>query len=102
MPIVLQKFEITMNDGEGNFVFEEVDGSFLKNDYELELFVHRTPKGNFRVSEATTGLAITSEMKTKKEAVEELHKVIDSRGLKVVKEKIKERLEEVNELKKAN
>ncbi len=91
MPIILQKFEITVKDGDGNYTSQEIDGSLLKNDYGVEFFVHRSPKG-FRVSEVSTGLAVTPEMKTKKEAVTELHNVVESRGVDMVKERIKQRL----------
>jgi hypothetical protein len=91
VPIILQKFEITVKDGDGNYTSQEIDGSLLKNDYGVEFFVHRSPKG-FRVSEVSTGLAVTPEMKTKKEAVTELHNVVESRGVDMVKERIKQRL----------
>ena len=41
MPIVLQKFKVAVNVGDGQTKFDEVEGREIKNDYGLQLFVHK-------------------------------------------------------------
>ena len=95
MPIVLQKFEITLNDGNGGYKLEEIEGTPVQNDYGIVFFVHRTNDGGYRVSEQSTGLAFTPVVKLKRDAIQKMHEIIKERGLDEANKIIKERYEEV-------
>jgi hypothetical protein len=95
MPIVLQKFKVAVNAGNGKVRFEEIEGSEIKNEYGLDLFVHKSPTGEYKVSEMTTGCSITKACALKRDAVNELHEVVKKHGVEKIKEQIKIRESEI-------
>ena len=97
MPIVLQKFRVAVNAGQGKVKFEEVEGSEIKNEYGLDLFVHKSPTGEYKVSEMTTGCSLTNACPLKRDAVVELHEVVKKHGIEAIKQKIEERAKEINQ-----
>ncbi len=68
---------------------EEVEGSRLKNEYGLDLFVHKH-KSNYIISEVTSGYQLIRPHKTKREAVSELHELLKKKDIEQLKSKIKE------------
>ncbi len=97
MPIVLQKFKVAVNAGEGKIKFDEVEGSEIKNDYGLELFVHKSPTGEYKVSEMTTGCSLTKACPLKRDAVNELHQVVKQHGVDTIKQRMNERSKEIQQ-----
>lgn len=97
MPIVLQKFRVVVNAGQGKVKFDEVEGSEIKNEYGLDLFVHKSPTGQYKVSEMTTGCSLTKACPLKRDAVNELHEVVKQYGVDAIKKKIQEREKEIKQ-----
>jgi hypothetical protein len=91
MPIVMRKFQITMDDGKGGFTTEDVEGTPVQNDYEIDFFVHRTKGGGYRISELSTGMAVTAIHPLKRDAIKELNETMQKRGVDNVKEVIKKK-----------
>ena len=68
---------------------EAVEGSRLKNEYGLDLFVHKD-RSKYVVSEATSGYRLSKSHKTKREAVEEVNELLKTKDIEQLKSKIKE------------
>jgi hypothetical protein len=74
-------------NGKVRFQKEEIEGTALKNEYGLDLFVHKD-RGNYVVSEVTTGSRITKSHKTKRDAVSELNEIVNRIGVDEAKKNI--------------
>ena len=85
-----EKFFITVRalvNGKVGMKREEIEGTRLKNEYGLDLFVHKD-KSNYVISEATTGSRVTKAHKTKRDAVAELNERIGKIGVEKAKQNI--------------
>ena len=76
---------------------EEVEGTRLKNEYGLDLFVHKH-KNNYIVSESTSGYRISKAYKTKRDAVMQLNELLQTKDIEQVKSKIKEAIEQIKSM----
>ncbi len=72
---------------------ELVEGTRLKNEQGLDLFVHKH-KNNYIISEATSGYQLISPQKTKREAVSQLNELLQKKDIEQLKSKIKEATEQ--------
>jgi len=72
---------------------KEAEGSRLKNEYGLDLFVHKHKNG-YVVSEAKSGYRLSNPYKTKREAVSEYIEVLKVTDIEQLKSKIDEVLKE--------
>lgn len=87
----MKKFQITMENNNGSYLQEETEGTIVKTNYEIEFFIHRTKGGGYRISELSTGMAITSHHALRRDAINELHQIVEQKGIEVIAKKIQER-----------
>lgn len=92
----VRKYKIREFDSStGESVLKEVDGEPIVVHKDLETFLNQDENGNWVVTEAKTGTSLTSGgLPTKKHAIDYARSVIEEIGIKKVKERINQFLQQ--------